>query len=182
MCDRLWDLWDNFPYLYAKRAKPSAPTAERAKSTYSAISALCDVKSNPKKRTLSAGPGVGSVGVTVQGKTIRKYQYAAWGELFYARVCIAASCLSKAFSAAVQYSGSNSVGSVIDTSLAQSKGTAEADSATLETPGEASICSQPWSSPKAHTNNGCCSMYSSSSENVNDESVFPKAYPKHRFV
>ena len=102
----------------------------------------------------------------------------------HARVCIAASCLSKAFSAAVQYSGSsrNSVGSVIDTSLAQSKGTAEADGAILETPGEASIHWQPWSSPKAHTNNGCCSMYSSSSENVNDESVFPKAYPKHRFV
>lgn len=73
MCDGLQDLLDNFPYIHARAAKPSAPTAERAKSTYSAISALCAVKSNPKKRTLSAGPGVVSVGVTVRGETRRKY-------------------------------------------------------------------------------------------------------------
>lgn len=72
MCDLLRDLLDNFPYLYAKRAKANAPTPERAKSTYSAISALSDVKSNPKKRTLSAGPGAVSVGVTVHEKTMRK--------------------------------------------------------------------------------------------------------------
>lgn len=66
MCDCLWDLLDlldNFIYLYAKRAKASAPTAERAKSTQSAVSAPWDVKSNPKNCTLSAAPGVGSVGV-----------------------------------------------------------------------------------------------------------------------
>lgn len=72
MADSLWDLLDNFPYLNARRAKPNAPAAQRAKSTYSAISALCDVKSNPRKCTLSTGFGVTSVGVTVHGKTKRK--------------------------------------------------------------------------------------------------------------
>lgn len=72
MCDCFWDLLETFPYLYTRRAKANAPTAERAKSTYSAISALCDVKANPRKRTLLASPGWGSVGVTVQGKTIRR--------------------------------------------------------------------------------------------------------------
>ena len=56
-------------------------------------------------------------------------------------MCIAASCLYKAFTIAILYSGSscNSVGSVTDTILAQSKGTAEADSAILDSPGEVSI-------------------------------------------
>jgi len=61
---------DIVPYLYEISARPSAPIAESANSTYSAISALCDVKSNPRKRTLSASPGVVS-GITVHEKTIR---------------------------------------------------------------------------------------------------------------
>lgn len=72
MCDLLWNLLDNFLHLYAKRAKANAPTPKKAKSTYSAISALCDVNSNPKKCTLAAGPGAMSVGGTVHGKTMRR--------------------------------------------------------------------------------------------------------------
>lgn len=92
---------------------------------------------------------------------------------------VAASCRYKAFSVAIQYSGSrpNSVGSAIDTILAHSEGATEADSAIIETPGAVSILWQPWSSQKAdknekpHTNDGCCSMYSSSSGNVNDRRI-----------